>query len=163
MAIPQFPALDDASLVLTRNALHAYARVLGGWLQCCRARRKHWWHASLRPSLNGLTTGVVHAGVDYEIELNLRQSQLQVQTSTGEGFSETLHGQPASGLAGSIERFLVANGLGAQLVPRKNDSAEGATAHSGYSAEHALTIAGALHSIVIAMEVFVPLVMSNAA
>lgn len=154
MVTPQFPGLDDASLVMTRNALHAYARVLGGWLKCCRTRRKHWWHASLRHSLNGLTTGVVHAGVDFEIGLNLRQSLLQVQTSTGEQLSETLHGQPASGLAGTIERFLVAHGVNAQHVPGNNDPGEGATAHGGYSAEHALTIAVALNSIVTAMEVF---------
>ena len=57
-----FPALDVDAIEDTRDALHAYSRVLGDCLKASRSKRKHWWHASLRPSLTGLTTGVVHAG-----------------------------------------------------------------------------------------------------
>ncbi len=149
-----FPALDASSIAVTRDALHAYARVLGDWLKRCRPKRKHWWHARLRPSLNGLTTGVVHAGIDFELELNLREGLLHGRTTTGEQLSETLHGQPASELADSIEHFLVANGIDKQLVPEKKDSNGNTTAHPGYSAEHAYTIARGLNSVSTAMEVF---------
>jgi hypothetical protein len=154
MMTPQFPKLDDSSIAVTRDALHAYARVLGDWLKHCRSKRKHWWHASLRPSLNGLTTGVVHAGIDFELELNLRESLLLGRTSAGEQLSETIHGQPASELAGSIERFLIANGLDKQLSPEKKDSKANTAAHPDYSAEHAYTIARGLNSVSTAMEVF---------
>ena len=52
---PPFLKLDDPALTGTRDALHAYARVLGGWLTASRSPRKHWWQGSLRPSLRGLT------------------------------------------------------------------------------------------------------------
>ena len=60
-----FPELDPEAIRATRDALHAYARLLGDWLKTARAKRKHWWHASLRPSLNGMTTGVVRTAVDF--------------------------------------------------------------------------------------------------
>ncbi len=82
MTKPRFPSLDPQAIAVTRDALHAYARVLGDWTSSCRLKRKHWWHASLRPSLNGLATGVIHAGVDFELDLNLRESLLQGRTST---------------------------------------------------------------------------------
>jgi len=154
MMTQHFPALDDSSIAVTRVALHAYARVLGDWLKRCRPKRKHWWHASLRPSLNGLTTGVVHAGIAFELELNLRESLLHGRTATSGQLSETLHGQPASELASIIEHFLVSNGIDKQLVPKKNDSNGNTTAHPGYSVEHAHTTARALNSVSTAMEVF---------
>ncbi len=154
MTTQHFPMLDDSSIVVTRNALHAYARILGDWLKRCRAKRKHWWHASLRPSLNGLTTGVVHAGTDFELELDLRVSRLQGRTSTGEQLCEPLQGQSAAELADRIEHFLVANGIDKQRVPEKNDSNEHSTSHPGYSAEHAHSIARAINSVVAAMDVF---------
>ena len=92
MATQSFPSLESQSIAETRDALQAYARVLGTWLKSCRPRRKHWWHASLRPSLNGLTTGVVHAGIDFELELNLRESLLQGRTSVGGNLDRTTAG-----------------------------------------------------------------------
>ncbi len=154
MMAKRFPTLDHSFIVVTREALHSYARVLGDWLKRCRFKRKHWWHASLRPSLNGLTTGVVHAGIDFELELNLRESLLHGRTSTGRQLSEKLHGQPACELADRIEHFLVANGIDEQLVPEKNDSNETTTAHPAYSAEHAHRIARVLNSVVTVMEIF---------
>ncbi len=154
MSTQHFPELDSPSITVTRDALHAYARVLGSWLKCCRAKRKHWWHASLRSSLNGLTTGVVHAGIDFELELNLREGLLIGRTSTGALLSETLHGQPASELAEGIKRFLVANGIASQFVPEKNDSHENTTAHPAYAAEHAHNIARVLNSVATTMELF---------
>ncbi|MFV1996597.1 MAG: DUF5996 family protein [Acidiferrobacterales bacterium] len=154
MATDHYPALDDPSITETKNALHAYARILGNWLKHCRAKRKHWWHASLRPSLNGLTTGVVHAEIDFELELNLRESLLQCRTSTGKYLSEKLQGQSASSLADSIEHFLVANGIGKQSIPDKTDSPENTTEYSGYSQDHALIMAEVFNSVSATMNTF---------
>lgn len=52
MSTHNFITLSDPAFNKTRDAIHAYARVLGNWLKQCSDRRKHWWHASLRPSLN---------------------------------------------------------------------------------------------------------------
>ncbi len=151
MSTADFPALDHSAIAGTRDALHAYARVLGDWLKSCRARRKHWWHASLRPSLNGLTTGVVHAGIDFELELSLREGLLHGRTSTGAQLSEPLRGQSACELALSMERFLLANGIDSQLVPETDGRGDGARSHPGYSAEQAHTIARAFNWVATAM------------
>jgi hypothetical protein len=63
-----FPKLDNNDVIAdTRNAMHAYARVLGDCLKVCRSKRKHWWHASLRRWLKVLTTGMVRATAYFEL------------------------------------------------------------------------------------------------
>ena len=147
-----FPDLDAQSIVVTRDALQAYARVLGAWLKTCRPKRKHWWHASLRPSLNGITTGVVHAGIDFELELNLKENLLHGRTSNGESLTEILNGQSAAELATSIHDFLIAAGIDNQFIPEQ--SQHSTSRFTGYLAEHAVTLAGTLNSVATAMELF---------
>lgn len=152
MTTQSFPDLDPQSIAVTRDALHAYARVLGDWLSACRPRRKHWWHASLRASLNGITTGVIRAGIDFELELNLRENLLHGRTSMGEALSEELYGQPAAELAARIRDFLIADGIDNRFIPK--GSQPSATGFAGYSAEHAVKLSGAVNSITAAMESF---------
>lgn len=140
-----FPALNIEPIVDTRDALHAYAGILGGWLKSCRPRRKHWWHASLRPSLTGLATGVVHAGVSFELELNLQQGLLYGRTSDGAQLAETLHGQSAHELAKKIEEFLITNRVDAQFAPEIGGHGENGFAD--YTAEHARNLARVLNSV----------------
>ena len=68
MADDKFPALNSSDLDGTRRALHTYARIAGDWSKVSRKKRKHWWHASLRPSLYGMTTGVIYGKTDFEME-----------------------------------------------------------------------------------------------
>ena len=68
MADDKFPVLDATALDATRQALHAYSKVAGAWAKVTRKKRKHWWHASLRPSLYGMTTGVLYGDTDFEID-----------------------------------------------------------------------------------------------
>lgn len=147
-----FPALDIEPIVDTRDALHAYAGILGGWLKSCRPKRKHWWHASLRPSLTGLATGVAHAGMSFELELNLRQSLLYGRTLEGAELAETLHGQSARELAKKIEDFLTTNGINARFVPEVGGHGENGFAD--YAAEHARSLAHILNSVSGAMSSF---------
>jgi hypothetical protein len=140
MATPHFPSLDEPDLAKTRDALHAYARVLGGWLTTCRAPRKHWWQGSLRPSLRGLTTGVIYAGVECELELNLQGSQLHARTSGGAEMIDALHGQAAADVAERITEFLIANGLDDRLIPEGDQPPGGTAGVTAYSAECARTV-----------------------
>jgi Family of unknown function (DUF5996) len=99
------PELDPSSITGTRDALHAYSRVLGAWLKAYRPRRKHWWHASLRPSLAGLTSGPVRA-IDVELELDLEHSVLTCTTLACGPRDIPLVGQSAVAVADEIESFL---------------------------------------------------------
>lgn len=116
MSQDRFPPLDPAKIPATREAVHAYARVAGAWAKAKRRKRKHWWHASLRPSLYGLTTGVVYGPRDFEIELDLASSRLHVRTCTSI-YSERLHGQSSADVAATISNTLQATGADDGPVP----------------------------------------------
>ena len=146
-----FPDIDPAAVGPTRDALHDYARVLGAWLKACRPRRSHWWHASLRPSLTGLTTGVVHAGITFELELDLRASRLRARTPLGEEWTEALTGQSAVDLAAGVHTYLTGEGIDLECVPDTEFSSE---SHDGFSSEQASRIAGAINSVSGAMSRF---------
>ncbi|MDH3613715.1 MAG: DUF5996 family protein [Gammaproteobacteria bacterium] len=153
MAQVRFPQLLETDTADTRSALHDYARILGNYLKVCRPKRKHWWHASLRPSLSGLTTGVVHADIDFELELDLRQSNIHGRTSHGANLEAALHGQPAAEVARLAEDFLLANGLSKNLVP-ENAIGDDEVARVTYSAEHARSLHLTLNSVSAAMAEF---------
>jgi len=151
-AAQQYPELDFPSADPTRDALHAYARVLGDWLKSCRPKRKHWWHASLRPSLTGLTTGVVETGIDFELALDLRKNLLVCRTAEGARTTGALDGQPAAELAAKIADFLTAVGVDSDRVPPADSY--GTDGFSGYSTEHANRLGRVLNSVRAAMVEF---------
>lgn len=152
MAIQNFPNLDPSAITGTRDALHAYSRVLGVWLKTCQTKRKHWWHASLRPSLSGLTTGVIHADFDFELELNLSESLLIGRTSSGERLTEKLHGQSATDLALGIEEFMVTAGIDSSCVPQVDD--EATAEFAGFNNEDAFKLGRAINAVSAALELF---------
>lgn len=152
MTTQHFPNLDSYSIAGTRDALQDYARVLGIWLKTCRPKRKHWWHASLRPSLSGLTTGVIHAGVDIELELNLVESLLQCRTSNGEKLTEDLCGQSATEIAASIRRFMIAAGVDSSCIPESADY--GTDDFAAYSPEQAYKLGRTINAVSAALGVF---------
>jgi hypothetical protein len=97
-------------MVQTRDALHAYSLILGDCLKRCRSKRKHWRHVSLRPSLDGLSTGVVYSRRDFERELNFRESLLCGRAESGASFAEKLERQAVPELAARVADFLMDNG-----------------------------------------------------
>jgi hypothetical protein len=149
----RFPRLDNRALPETGDALHAYARVLGAWMTSCRAPRKHWWQGSLRPALNGLTTGVIQAGVeDFELALDLQRNELLARTAGGEALVEPLGGQSAGRLVARLAEFLVQRGgLDGQFVPTGEPVAAETAPGAGYSAACAQAIARAWGDVAAAM------------
>jgi len=148
----RLPELDFRATSGTRDALHTYARVLGNLLKSCRPKRKHWWHASLRPSLAGLTTGVVNAGADFELELNLRDNHLYGWTSDGAKIAEALRGQAASTLATRINTFLTTGGVDEHHIP--NASEYDGTEFADYSKEHVANVGHTLSFVSAALANF---------
>lgn len=147
----RFPQLDPVAIRATRDALHAYARVLGGWLTENRQQRKHWWHVSLRPSLSGLTTGVVRAETDFELELDFVASQLTVRTPGG-ALREDLVGQSAASIASFLDRTLATVGIDSSRAP--GDKVRDDQTFAAYSAAQAKSLHYALASVAGSLEHF---------
>jgi hypothetical protein len=146
----RLPALDKQEFVQTRDTLHAYARVLGDVLKAHRAKRKHWWHASLRPSLTGLTTGVIRAAVDFELTLDLQASLLRGQTRSGRQLRQELHGQSPNALAATVRGFLAESGIDVGAAP----SSGHAESVVPYRPDRARDLAHVLNWVAGAMETF---------
>lgn len=151
----KFPLLDAGAFEPTRDALQAYSQILGDWVKTCRSRRKHWWHASLRPTLTGLTTGVIRSDTDFEISLNIRDSALTVKTAIGEQqLSEGLGGQPAEELTDRVRRFLASVGVSdcPPNAPAEDTSMK--RAFNGYATEEANKLARTLSAVSAELETF---------
>ena len=147
----RFPDLTGESLHATRDALHAYARVIGAWAASSRKQRKHWWHASLRPSLRGMTTGFVAGEVGFELELDLVESAVHVRT-VGDTRSIPLSGQTAAALGDDVFVTLTAAGVDPKRAAGEKVLTD--VAYDGYSATVASDLLGALSSVTAALEDF---------
>ena len=152
MADEKFPAIDSRYIAATRQAVHAYARVAGAWSKALRKKRKHWWHASLRPSLYGLTTGVIYGKADFEIEIDLARSRMHVRTRSAQ-VSDRLAGQSSAEIAATVTTALLAAGFDRDelaLIDRVGDS----SVYPGYSADQANLMHRAFASITAVLEDF---------
>jgi hypothetical protein len=152
MMAHDFPELDSQSMQKTRDAVQAYARVLGDWTSACRKRRKHWWHASLRPSLNGLTTGVIYADINFELELDLRRGMVLGTTSSGGHFAETMFSTSPAAVAQRISGFLIDAGVDTRSIQAAHPPT--AEVFPGDLTPHARVMTSALDSVTQAMESF---------
>ncbi|HIG43789.1 MAG TPA: hypothetical protein EYQ14_25145 [Gammaproteobacteria bacterium] len=155
----KLPSLNTSALEDTRDACHAYANVLGNWMASCRLRRKHWWQLSLRPTLRGVATGMVHAdGVHFELELDLQNNQVQGEIAGGESFSQSLGKQTAAELAEDVRGFLLAGGVDPRFVPdttpQEGHDALSGEVKDGYSAEIAREFAAVWREVSHAYAIF---------
>ena len=147
MAGERFPGLDLHAA--TRDAIHAYARVTGAYGAAGRERRKHWWHASLRPSLRGLTTGVIFGPADFELELDFVTSQLHVRSRETTS-SEPLTGQASAELADFIRGVLGPLGVDESVGPGEKHLSD--ATYPEYAASEAVAMHGAFASVAAALE-----------
>jgi len=101
-----FPALALADWTSTRDALHAYARILGKVRQSLTPPQAHGWHASILIGPAGLTTGELIIDEEtedtLEIVLDLVNHRMTATTSRGQRWAMPLSGQPARLLADSL-------------------------------------------------------------
>lgn len=148
---PLLAEINADAIGQTHAALHAYARVIGALLKATRPRRKHWWHASLRPSLRGLSTGIVYADTNFELELDLIHSRLRISNAGHLAFSERLSGQPASHFARVMNAALEALGVtGLRELPGKDQDKK----FDGYIPEQAALMHSVLALIARTMHAF---------
>lgn len=95
---------------------------------------------------------MVNAGIDFELELDLKDNRLRGRIGDGATISEPLLGQPAAALAAVIEDFLVGHGLDRRFVPATAYPSDPNTAE--YSAEVAQRLADAWRAVTAALAAF---------
>lgn len=91
---PTLPALPLDEWAATKDTLHRYAQIVGKIRLGAQPFRNHWWHATLRPTVRGLTTGPIpHAGGAFSLDLDVLGHQLHLATSEGGTATVPLAGQ----------------------------------------------------------------------
>ncbi|MDH3464907.1 MAG: DUF5996 family protein [Gammaproteobacteria bacterium] len=74
MTTTYFPVLTGPHWPETRDAIHAYSKVLGAYCKALAPKQKHRWHVALQPSAQGLRSGTLRCGANaFEITLCLMQ------------------------------------------------------------------------------------------
>lgn len=154
MSASSWAGYDASAAAETRDAIHAYAKILGACLKACRSKRKHWWHASLRPSLNGITTGIVRASTDFEIELDFRDASLRGRSQEENAFKLELAGQSVRDIAQIVGRFLVANQVDDSRVEQFVQNQWDAEAFENFDADYACQMGQVLNSVATSLEKF---------
>jgi hypothetical protein len=116
----EFPPLPLDGWKTTRDTLHGYSKVLGRIRRTFTPRQKHWWHASLRVTDSGITTGEIpaperdgnpHDNDLFEINLDLRQNRLMVTTSWGVWWEMPISGQPPLTFYNQVQAALETMGI----------------------------------------------------
>lgn len=107
-----FPPLPLDRWRETRDTLHGYARLLGKIRRAETPPQKHWWHASLRAAVSGLTTTPIRSGdLTYALTLDLTHHHLLLQTSHGQRVSIPLEGQSLLALRDAVLTGMAELGL----------------------------------------------------
>jgi hypothetical protein len=97
----------------TRDALHAYCRVLGKIRRSLTPTHKHWWHASLRVLPHGISSAPIaipgRPEDSFELWMDLETHRLSIRASRGETWSTELAGlsthQFLDSCLSTLERF----------------------------------------------------------
>ena len=104
----------------TRDALQAYVTVMTRIRQALSPPEKHWGHANLRPTIIGLTTGMIPALGDadtaaFEIVLDVRSNHININYFDKPAFSVSVHGQSQLALYKALSNALVRHGIEVQV------------------------------------------------
>lgn len=91
-----WPALPYAPWEPTKQTLHRYTQIVGKIRMSLVPFRNHWWHATLLPSVRGLTTGPMPVGErDLELEFDFLAHRLSIVMSDGAQRTLELGARPA--------------------------------------------------------------------
>jgi hypothetical protein len=88
---PSLPPLADWAD--TKQTLHLWTQIVGKIRMASSPPRNHWWHVPLYVDVRGLTTRRLHAadGTSFEIDFDLLEHQLLIQTDRGAAEMLPLH------------------------------------------------------------------------
>ncbi len=80
-----FPEIPLEAWRPTKNTLHLYCQIVGKIRLAMHPWLNHWWHVPLYVTPRGLSTHTIpYAGGDFEIEFDLGEHVLRIQTSSNQ-------------------------------------------------------------------------------
>jgi hypothetical protein len=117
---PRLATLDSAE---TRSGLHAFAKLLGAYTSACAPRRKHWWHISLKPVVDGFSTGPLQTGGQFfELVLDFHSLTIVLRIS-GEAVHEfSIQGDSAESMKDKLTTVLAQHSMTIELDGGKIDA-----------------------------------------
>ncbi len=114
-----WPPLPVAEWRETRDTLQLWTQIVGKVRMVNEAPLSHWWNVPLYVTASGLTTSLIPhpSGVGFQIDFDLRASQLHVVTSTGARRSLPLGAGPVAGFYNDVMGLLDDLGLSTGIWP----------------------------------------------
>ena len=92
----EWPELPYESWKPTKATLHRYAQTVGKIRMALVPPQNHWWHATLRVTERGLSTGPMpYGGRDVAIDLDFVDQRVAVRASDGRAAGFALGDRPA--------------------------------------------------------------------
>ncbi len=116
MATQVYPSLGYEVFSETRSGLHSFAMLLGSYNRVFAYAQKHWWHISLKPTVDGFTTGVLQSDSKlFELILNFRLLKVELHIEGMHVQEFSLAGESAASLQEKLE--VVFSGVGIRTLP----------------------------------------------
>jgi hypothetical protein len=119
-----YPKLNSEHFAETRSGLHAFAKLLGAYTSACAPRRKHWWHISLKPVVDGFSTGALqNSGHLFELILNFQSLTVNLRIAGEDAHEFPIQGESAKSLKDKLTTLLSRHSITIELNEEKIDSA----------------------------------------
>jgi len=103
----------------TRDTLHLYLQVIGKIRIANEPLTNHWWNSTLYLTARGLTTALMAhpSGTAFQIDLDLIDHQLVVDTAEGERRTLPLRPRSVAEFHAEVHRLLDELGVGTEIWP----------------------------------------------
>jgi len=109
MNFKKITIFHDDKWKLSRSAIHEYIKILGYIRKTLSPKQKCFWHVSLTPSVNGLTTGsLFYNNKQFSINYNFFHSTFEINYSNMQ-YEINIYGQSAESLYVELEHLLNEN------------------------------------------------------
>jgi hypothetical protein len=117
-----FPTLPYPDWEATKTSLHLFAQIVGKIRMACHPKLNHWWHVTLYPHVDGLTTGLIpNNGTPFSLTLDLRNSELVVRGPEGERKTVPLSDQSVASFYREVFATLAGLGITPRIIARPYD------------------------------------------
>jgi len=118
-----YPELATEHLEDTRSGLQTFARLIGAYASACAPKRKHWWHISLKPMVDGFSTSVLQNGGQlFELVLNLQSLAIELKIAGEDSHENSIRGETAASMKDKLATVLSRHSILVDLDESKIDS-----------------------------------------